>query len=378
MLYDTENKVLNLIKLGPISVILFSIVITYIVIQNNNLYFDKELREIKQESINQKKELIKTEVEQVYEFIDSEKKQTQDKLKINIKKRVYEAHTIANSIYKHNPDKSKTEIVKMIKDALRDIRFNNNRGYFFIYETSGDNVMHPLLPHIEGKNLWDFKDLKGSYIIQKSTDIVKTKNEGFLTWWFKKPKDKKMQYEKIGFVKYFKPYNWFIGTGEYLLDYEEDVKNDILRKIDKIKYGKNGYIFVVDKEGVYLSHIRKSYIGANRINLQDANGFMITKEVINTASIGEGFISYIGTIKPSSGKPASKTSYIKEIKELQKNINHFMQGKNDDIKHEYDIIREHIAYTLREIEILRGEEFNEIDRLTKLTKIFFHSFQKII
>ncbi|MDN3685001.1 cache domain-containing protein [Vibrio sinaloensis] len=45
---------------------------------------------------------------------------------------MYEAHDIAQSIYLNNPTKPKAEIRKMISDALRPIRFYNQRGYFFL------------------------------------------------------------------------------------------------------------------------------------------------------------------------------------------------------------------------------------------------------
>jgi len=41
---------------------------------------------------------------------------------------------------------------------------------------------------------------------------------------------------------------------------------------------------------------------------------MITKELIKTAKEGEGYVSYIGAIQPSTGKPEEKTSFVKGIK----------------------------------------------------------------
>ncbi|NQY93046.1 MAG: cache domain-containing protein, partial [Campylobacteraceae bacterium] len=229
--------------------------------------------------------------------------------------RVREAHDIATAIYENNLDKDQNEVKKLINDALRVIRCSKGRGYFFGYESNGLNVMHPILHNIQGKNLWDFQDVKGTYVIRNLSRIAKTKGEGFFEWWWTKPADINNEYEKIGFSKYFEPYDWFIGTGDYVLDYEEELKKDILRSIDTMTYGKNGYIFVVNDRGVYLSHIKKAYIGVNRINLMDADGFFITKEIIKAAKKGEDYISYIGTIKPSTGQPSKKTSYIKGFKD---------------------------------------------------------------
>ncbi|PHR69919.1 MAG: hypothetical protein COA66_13910 [Arcobacter sp.] len=315
MLNKEEQKILNYIQMLPILIIVFSIIVTYIIISDNNLKFEHEIKKIQIESINQKKDIIKSEVKRVYEFIKDEESETIDRIMLNIKVQVYEAHTIATSIYKNNKNKEKSEIIKLIKDTLRDIRFNDKRGYFFIYETSGKNILHPIQTKIEGKNLIDFKDTKGTYVIRELSNIIKDTREGFLTWWWTKPKNKNTEYQKIGFVKHFGPYDWFIGTGEYVEDYKKVLKQSILRKINKIRYGKNGYIFVSNEKGVNLSHYNKENIGKNRINLKDANGVMITQEIIKAAQKKDGgFISYIGTIKPTTGKASEKISYVKGYK----------------------------------------------------------------
>lgn len=70
-----------------------------------------------------------------------------------------------------------------------------------------------------------------------------------------------------------------------------------------------------------------------------------------------------GSLKTASRKIVKS---VKEIKELQKNINHYMQGKNSYIKDEYNIIRENLAFTLSEIEKIRNNDLNEIDKITKI------------
>ena len=310
MMNKDEKKILNLIRILPLFIIFFSIIITYIIITNNNLKFETEINKLQSDLINTHKEFIKKEVERVYNFLNNEEKFTIETLKNSIKLRVYEAHAIATSIYNHNREKEPSEVRKLIKNALRDIRFNNNRGYYFIYETSGINILHPLLPHIEGKNLLSFKDLKGSPIIQQSISIVRTKGEGFLRWWFKKSKDKKTEYEKIGFLKYFEPYDWFMGTGEYVEDVKNDIQKRVLSTINKTKYDKNGYIFILDEKGMALSHINKKLIGRNIINLKNKNNVMIAKELLKISKKGEGFFQYMFA-EPSTGNDAMKTTFVK-------------------------------------------------------------------
>ncbi|MDN3685679.1 cache domain-containing protein [Vibrio sinaloensis] len=66
-------------------------------------------------------------------------------------------------------------------------------------KTEGLNVMHPLLPRVEGTSLWDFKDVRGSYIVREMGEQVKRNGEAFYRWWFVKPDNKNKEFEKNRF-----------------------------------------------------------------------------------------------------------------------------------------------------------------------------------
>jgi len=317
MLNKDEIKILRTVKLVPLFILVLSLAAILFIYKNNNDHFNAEVERIRADSILEETILIKNEVLKVHNLIKSEKAQSIKKIKTSLQERVREAHAIASSIYRNNQDKDESEIKLLISDALRDIRFNKGRGYFFVYQNDGLSVMHPILTHLQNTNLWDFQDVKGDYVIRELSNIATTQGEGFLRWWWKKPADTKTEYEKIGYSKHFAPFDWFIGTGDYVLDYEKELKVEILERISRVKYGKDGYIFVVNDKGVYLNHIETEHIGKNRLDLVDSNGFLITQEIIKAAKSGEDYLSYIGTIKPSTGLPANKTSFIKGFKDWQ-------------------------------------------------------------
>ncbi len=318
MLNKSEKNLLLLIRIIPILIIIFfSIFTTTFSLIQNNQSFEKEVKKLKEEYTSSSKERVKEEVERVYNTIITEKETTEKRLKENIKSRVNEAYTIALSIYKENIDKSKEEIIKTIKSALRNIRFNDNRGYFFVYKMDGTNIILPKSMNLEGENLLDLPDAKGNFVIQEFIDIAKNQKEGFHSWWWYKPQDNTKQHKKIGFVKYFEELDWFIGTGEYVEDFEQEIQKHLLYIVQNLKYGKNGYVFIVDKDGVYLTHANKKNVGINRIDLKDPNGFMITREILKIAQNGDGYTRYIGTIKPSTGKPAEKITYVKGYKDWE-------------------------------------------------------------
>ena len=347
MLNKDEIKLIKLIKVAPIFIIIVVCsVITILLSIEKNISLNNDFRNLEKDYLEKNKETIKNQVENVYNYIVHKKLNSENELKEDIKNQIDKAFDIVNYIYEKYKDKeSKEEIISRIKDSLKAVRFNNNRGYFYIYTTNGINVLHPINPQFENKFMLNHKDSLGNFVIRDIFKDLENKKEAYTTLYWAKPEDLKNQYKKITYNKIFEPYNLVIGTGEYLNDFEEITKEKILSYISSIRYDKNDYVFVVDKEGVYLSHFEKSYVGLNRINLKDANGFMITKEIINTAKDGNsGYLQYVGTIKPQTKLPSKKITYVKGFKdwnwaiasgfytdELEKQI----FEKQDEIKEKY-------------------------------------------
>lgn len=312
MLNNNEKKILFSIKFLPIIIIIvFSVLLTYFFISQNNKILKIDSEQLKNNFIQKNEELIKRDVNIVYNLIEYEKENTLKNLKQEIQNRVNDAYDTAHNIYNNNKHLNKKIIIQKIKEALRYIKFNDGRGYYFIYELEGKNILFPGNKELEGTNLWNFKDAKNNYTIRKLSEIALNKKEGFHTWyWYKPNKDKQMS-NKIGFVKYFEPLNWFIGTGEYLEDFEKKVKQNTLDRISKINYNRDGYVFVVNYDGVILNHINKKTINKNKIDIKDKNGLYIAKEIIKIAKQGEGFLKYIPILNTRESSNDTKTAYIK-------------------------------------------------------------------
>jgi signal transduction histidine kinase len=347
MLNKDEIKLIKLIKIAPIFIIIaVCSVITILLSIEKNISLNNDFRNLEKDYLEKNKETIKNQVENVYNYIVHKKLNSENELKEDIKNQIDKAFDIVNYIYEKYKDKeSKEEIISRIKDSLKAVRFNNNRGYYYIYTIEGTNVLHPINPEFENKFMLNHKDNLGNFVIRDIFKDLENKKEAYTTLYWAKPEDLKNQYKKITYNKIFEPYNLVIGTGEYLNDFEEITKEKILSYISSIRYDKNDYVFVVDKEGVYLSHFEKSYVGLNRIELKDPNGFMITKEIINTAKDGNsGYLQYVGTIKPQTKLPSKKITYVRGFEdwnwaiasgfytdELEKQI----LEKQDEVKEKY-------------------------------------------
>ena len=312
MKLSKEEQFLKIIKVMPsVFVVVFSLFVILFLYFENKKTFNKERRTIEQKYILKNKEIIKEEVLRVFTFTKQLQKNTEEELKQNVKNRVYEAHEMATNIYeKYKTTKSKEEIFQIIKVALSGIRFNEGRGYFFIDDIYGNKLSHPIDTSIEGKNFLNYTDVNGYKFFENIVNTIKEKTERFDEYYWYKPNTNKEIGRKIAFYKTFEPLNIAIGTGEYFDDFEKIIQKKALEYINLVRFGKSGYIFIINYDGTYLNHIRKDYIGKNYLeNDEVKDKKRVISDLINIAKNGNGFYTYIQN-KPSTEYPTEKISFV--------------------------------------------------------------------
>lgn len=311
-----ENLLLTFIKYGPIIFVSILLLLVMVFLERehkNNLNSQIE----KTSELYKKFHTVETkeEVDKLYQYISFVEENSSKMLRENIKRKVYEAHRIAHVIYEKNKKtKSKAEITELIKESLRAIRFNNGRGYYFIYEKSGKNIMHGANIKLENKNFWNYQDIKGTFLLQEMNQILENHDETFFTWYWYKPNDQNKEYEKLGFFKEFTPYNWFIGTGEYTQDFTQQLQEQTLQYIQNTNVKKEKYIFIIDYDGNTLAHVNEKLINVNHMETKDKEDFPFIKAFIDKAKEGEGFITYY---LPFNNTKYKKTSFIKGFNKWQ-------------------------------------------------------------
>lgn len=94
------------------------------------------------------------------------------------KNRVDTAYNISHRIYHENKDTlSSAEIKQRVKSVVASMVFGND--YMFIFDTSGMNILSPLLPHLEGVNALNMQDAEGNYTTRNAIKVVEERNAGF-------------------------------------------------------------------------------------------------------------------------------------------------------------------------------------------------------
>ncbi len=97
----------------------------------------------------------------------------------------------------------------------------------------------------------------------------------------------------------------------------EDIQGKILQELSLLKYAKDGYIFVVDKNNKILSHPESKYIGQDFTKRTDNEGVLIIPPLVNIAvTKGEGYHNY-SFIKLKSSTDIGKVTYAKYFNEWE-------------------------------------------------------------
>ena len=318
-----EKTILNIIKYGPIILVLtLSFIITQVMLKDKKNNFEHELQNYQETYMLQNKTRIQEEINEVFNYVLSEKSKAEKRLKESIKTKVYDAHKIATAVYNQDSNKdehnhSQEHILKSIKNSLGAMTYNKGRGYIFMDNHKGIKLLQPFNKELEGKNLLEFEDAKGYKFVKNIVKTIKNKTESYDSYYWYKSGDKSKAFKKISFYKYFEPFNVAIGTGEYIEDFENELKEKVLDRIQNIRYGNNGYIFIYDKKGTCLSHFNKDLIGTNRFNYQDKKGKYLVQDIINLGvEQKSGFITYNASVKPTKNMLSySKISFIKLFEE---------------------------------------------------------------
>nr|WP_027184778.1 methyl-accepting chemotaxis protein [Desulfovibrio inopinatus] len=131
----------------------------------------------------------------------------------------------------------------LLRDTLSSLRFEDDQsGYFFIYDTSGINIAHPLKPEFEGQNRIDVVDKKGKTYIRELADKAKS-GGGFVEYYFSKPGEDGLK-SKLAYAELIPGTKYWICTAFYYDNLERD-KNELAEKMDRLVSSNTSTMLIV-------------------------------------------------------------------------------------------------------------------------------------
>jgi len=109
-------------------------------------------------------------------------------------------------------EKDRLQIIRSFIDPIRF--YPDKSGYFYVYDYDCVNIAHATQKDLVGKNLRDYKDCKGKFVIRELAKAAQ-KGGGFVEYFWVKP-GLEGEHRKIGYVEPIPNTEYFIGTGVYL------------------------------------------------------------------------------------------------------------------------------------------------------------------
>ncbi|KEH97393.1 chemotaxis protein [Clostridium botulinum C/D str. BKT12695] len=314
----------------------------------------------------------------------------------SIKEEVDSAISILDMIYKRY-EKGELTLEQAKNEGANSIRNMKygKEGYFWVDTINGINVVLLGNANIEGKNRYDAKDSKGNPFIKKIIEEGKKDNGGFTDYYFPKNGQTK-DLPKRAYSRLYKPFNWVVGTGNYV-DSIDSVVNKNQNQIETQIHDKIVVVFIILVIGIILSSVIGILVGekiskpilfitnlVNKItkfnlvsnenynvilNYKDETG-VIGKSVLNLEKHLRGIFK---EIKDNSDKIFSSSKLIsdssdntvKSINAVGKTLEELAKGSVDQAKDSQEIV-ENMNIFVDKINLM-VESSNKVNEFLKET-----------
>lgn len=102
------------------------------------------------------------------------------------------------------------------RNVIESLRYDDG-NYLWINDYQARVLMHPIKPALNGKDLSDLKDPKGTRIFTEFVNVVKADGAGFVEYYWPKPGSENPVL-KLSYVKGFQDWGWIVGSGIYVDD----------------------------------------------------------------------------------------------------------------------------------------------------------------
>ena len=156
-------------------------------------------------------------------FLNNKREEMLNTSDLNIKEQVETAVAVLDSVYLEYKDGKITLDEAKTKGAnlLRNMRYGDE-GYFWADTPDGTNVVM-LGKDTEGTNRYELKDAHGTFLIKEIIENGQKPDGGYTEYYFPKAGETE-PLAKRAYSKYYEPFGWVIGTGNYIDTIDDKIK----------------------------------------------------------------------------------------------------------------------------------------------------------
>jgi signal transduction histidine kinase len=208
-MYSKNISLSRLNLYGIISLLIFVILLNVLLIYKEYSDFGEESLRIQKNFFLNQKETIKKDTLRALTYISLQHDEWKGKM---------DEQTLKQNII----------------DTLNNFRDEKDgSGYIFVYTFDGVNIVDPILKQNYGKNLLDFQDSDGVYVIKDLIDVAHQQDGGYVEYRWNKPTTSKIT-KKISYAKAYEPWGWMVGTGIYLDDINSMIEESRQKSREKL------------------------------------------------------------------------------------------------------------------------------------------------
>ncbi len=244
--------------------------------------------------MQQQKERLKAEMQSAQNYVDFVRQRTEDVLRRRVIEQVDAAMEMVQAIHRqeshHRPA---AEVKKLIIEALRPMRFFDGRGYIFVDDVQGRFVLLPTAPEYEGRQALDNQDDQGTYIMRALISAARQiPGTSFARYrWYRPDKPQEMA-EKLAYVRHFAPYDWLIGSGDYVYEWESRQKTEAMDRLRTLRFGDSGTVGVMGLDGRSLLSPNDASLEGLLPDKMPPSEQVALEKIRATALAGGGFVEY--------------------------------------------------------------------------------------
>lgn len=284
-----ERNIPRLIIIGPVlAIIILTILITYFYISYRQQQFKLESQRLKAEYIQGEKQRLQERLQSLYMLLDTKYKNMEEPMKAELVSRVNIAYDTAKYLHdRYSSGYNERAVKELILGALSRMEWSNKKESIWVTDKQGNNLL--ALNKEFQRNLWDYQDADGRYIIREEVAAVNHFKEAFIKTRFSQ-NDPRVQ---LMYLKDFGHYGWFFGSSMHHLDEYERIKKNLIATLMAIQIDPDEYFYIVNSQGEIIYHPTMA-LGQNIMELTDDTGFAYIKEQIDSAKQeGAVYVEYL-------------------------------------------------------------------------------------
>lgn len=230
---------------------------------------------------------------------------------LRITNQVKNATSILDYFYNQYKDGTLTE-EEAQQEALKVIRHAKygEGGYFFVLDTDYIFLASSNFQDV-GKSQQNLQDVNGKRFIRDMVDEVKLSGTTYINYWFNKPGETSAS-QKRTYAEMFQPWQWVIGTGNYIDDIDQKMLLYIEEMQDQFQFNvqemsNRGEVAIIDKDGILLYFTDVTHVGSKLDWKDRETGQDLTQMFLETQ---DDFLEYSMVTDSGSNKTEDRIAFI--------------------------------------------------------------------